>query len=78
MRGYTGLVPWILKGLLVGLKTRRGRELALAGALGALRLARSERARKAYAHAWKTIASASGREGPVRKTVHRVVARARP
>ena len=41
-------VPWIVKLLLVVLKTRRGRELLFAGALGALEVAQSERARKVY------------------------------
>jgi hypothetical protein len=44
-------MPWILKGLLLAMKSRRGRELLFAGALGAYELARSERAQKVYAKA---------------------------
>jgi hypothetical protein len=43
---------WLLKGLLVALKSRQGRRLLFLGVTGAMKLARSERARAAYARAW--------------------------
>ena len=46
-------MPWLLKGLLLALKTKRGRELLFAGALGALEIAQSEKARRVYARARK-------------------------
>lgn len=42
-------VPWLFKALLVAAKSKRGRELLFAGALGAYELARSKEARRAYA-----------------------------
>jgi hypothetical protein len=44
---------WLLKGLLVALKSRRGRRLLFLGVTGAIKLVRSERARVAYAGALK-------------------------
>ena len=44
-------MPWILKGLFVLAKTRRGRKLLLAAGLSMADLARSEHARKMYAAA---------------------------
>jgi hypothetical protein len=49
-------VPWLVKALLLALKTKRGRELLFAGAAGALELARSERARTLYARAREAAA----------------------
>jgi hypothetical protein len=46
-------MPWLVKALLLALKTKRGRQLLLAGGLGALDIARSERARALYARARK-------------------------
>jgi NADPH:quinone reductase-like Zn-dependent oxidoreductase len=43
---------WLAKVLFVALKTKRGRELLLAGGTGAVEIARSERARRMYARAW--------------------------
>jgi hypothetical protein len=45
-------MPWVVKGLVLALKSKRGRELLFAGALGAFELARSDRARKVYEKAW--------------------------
>jgi hypothetical protein len=50
-------MPWLVRALFLVLKTRRGRKLLLAGAAGALDLARSERARELYARAWETAAA---------------------
>jgi hypothetical protein len=55
-------MPWLLKALLLTLKTRRGRELILAGSAGALELARSERARELYAKAWEAAADPRPRQ----------------
>jgi hypothetical protein len=49
-------MPWLLKAVLLALKTRRGRKLLLAGGAGALDLARSKRARELYAKAWEAAA----------------------
>jgi len=49
-------MPWLAKALLLALKTKRGRELLLAGGLGAVEIARSERARKVYAKTWQVAA----------------------
>ena len=42
-------MPWVAKALLLALKSRRGRELLFAGAVAAVELAQSERARELYA-----------------------------
>lgn len=44
-------MPWLVKALLLALKSKRGRELLLAGGMGAIELARSERVRELYARA---------------------------
>jgi hypothetical protein len=49
-------MPWLVKALLVVLKTRRGRELLFAGGIGALDMARSKRARELYARAREAAA----------------------
>jgi hypothetical protein len=49
-------MPWLVKALLLVLKTKRGRELLFAGGLGAAEIARSERARRFYARAWDVAA----------------------
>jgi hypothetical protein len=46
---------WIVKGLLVLAKTRRGRELLFAAGLTAIELAQSDRARKLYAKALRGV-----------------------
>jgi hypothetical protein len=48
---------WLVKVLLLALRTRRGRELLLAGGAGAVELARSKRARELYARAWGAMAA---------------------
>jgi hypothetical protein len=42
--------------MLFGLKTKRGRRLVVLGGLGAMRLARSPQARRAYERAWAIAA----------------------
>jgi hypothetical protein len=49
-------MPWLAKALLLALKTERGRELLFAGGMGAVEIARSERARELYARAWQVAA----------------------
>jgi hypothetical protein len=44
-------MPWIVKGLVVLARTRKGRKLLLAAGLGLLDLAQSDQARKLYATA---------------------------
>ena len=44
-------MPWLVKALLIALKTKRGRALLMAGSSGAVEIARSERARRLYARA---------------------------
>jgi hypothetical protein len=55
-------MPWLVKALLVMLKTRRGRELLFAGGIGALDIARSKRARELYARAWEAAADPRPRQ----------------
>jgi hypothetical protein len=58
-------MPWILKGLLLVARSKRGRELLFAGALAVVEAAQSERARKLYGRAgsairdWRRARSAS-------------------
>jgi hypothetical protein len=44
-------MPWLLKGLFVLMKTKRGRKLLLTVGLGAVQVAQSDRARKLYERA---------------------------
>ena len=46
-------MPWLVKALLLALKTKRGRELLFAGGIGAIEIAQSDRARKLYARTWQ-------------------------
>lgn len=47
--GSASAMPWLAKALLLALKTKRGRELLLAGGMGAIEVERSARARELYA-----------------------------
>jgi len=49
--GYLLVMPWLVKGLVVLARTRKGRKLLLAAGLGLLDLAQSDQARKLYATA---------------------------
>jgi len=49
--GYPLVMPWIVRGLVVLARTRKGRKLLLAAGLGLLDLAQSDQARKLYATA---------------------------
>lgn len=55
-------MPWLAKALFLVLKTKRGRELLFAGGIGAVEIARSERARKLYARAWEVAADPRPRQ----------------
>jgi hypothetical protein len=55
-------MPWLLKALVLALKSKRARDLLIAGALGAVEIARSERARELYAHARDAAADAAPRQ----------------
>jgi hypothetical protein len=48
-------MPWIVKGLFILVKTRRGRRLLFAVGLAAIELAQGERARKLYAKARTSV-----------------------
>jgi len=59
-------MPWVVKALLLALKTKRGRELLFAGGIGAIEIARSDRARKLYASAWQLAAAPRPRQTAAR------------
>ena len=59
-------MPWLVKALLLALKTKRGRELLFAGGVGALEIARSKRARELYARAWEAVADPRPRQKAAR------------
>jgi hypothetical protein len=71
------LMPWLIKGLLLAAKTRRGRRLLLAGLVGVFRLSRSAEARKAYAKSWTAVRATSGRVGSFGKAARVRVAGAK-
>jgi len=48
-------MPWILKGLFILARTRRGRKILFAAGLAAIELAQSDRARKLYAKARASV-----------------------
>jgi hypothetical protein len=70
-------VLWILKGLFVLAKTRRGRKLLFAGALAASELAQGERARKLYAKALSTVNDRAVKQ-TVTRSARRVAQAIRP
>jgi len=53
--GYQTVMPWILKGLFILAKTRRGRKLLFGAGLAAVELAQGDRARKLYVKARTTV-----------------------
>lgn len=59
-------MPWLAKVLLLALKTKRGRELLFAGGIGAVEIARSERARRFYARTWEVAADPRARQKAAR------------
>jgi hypothetical protein len=59
-------MPWLVKALLLALKTKRARELLLAGGMGAIEIARSKRARALYARAWELAADPRPRQKAAR------------
>ena len=63
---HTMVMPWIVKGLFILAKTRRGRKLLFAVGLAAIELAQGDRARKLYAKA-----RASVNDQAVKQTVTR-------
>jgi hypothetical protein len=70
-------VLWILKGLFVLAKTRRGRKLLFAGALAASELAQGDRARKLYAKALSTANDPAVRQ-TLTRSARRVAQAIRP
>ena len=69
-------MPWLAKALLFALKTKRGRELLFAAALGAVEIAQSEPARTLYAKARKAADDPRPRQKASR-LVRTVAAKAR-
>ena len=68
-------MPWLAKALLMALKTKRGRDLLLAGGIGAIEIARSKRARELYVRARQLAADPRPRQkaaGLVRNAAGRV------
>ena len=59
-------MPWLVKELLLVLKTKRGRELLVAGGAGAVEIARGARARRFYARAWDVAADPRPRQKAAR------------
>lgn len=59
-------MPWVLKGLFVLVKTRRGRRLLAAAGLGAVDLVRSDQARKLYARARAKVTDLAARQNLTR------------
>jgi hypothetical protein len=59
-------MPWLVKALLLLMKTKRGRRLLFAGGAGAAEIARGERARRFYARAWDVAADPRPRRGAAR------------
>lgn len=59
-------MPWVLKGLFVLVKTRRGRRLLVAAGLGAADLVRSDQARKLYARARAKVTDLAARQNLTR------------
>jgi hypothetical protein len=74
--GTTSQMPWLIKGLLVLAKSKRGRELLFAGGLAAVEIARSERARKLYSQAGSAVTDPALRE-PVTRAARKVAERIR-
>jgi hypothetical protein len=70
-------MPWILKGLLVLAKTRRGRRLLFAAGLATFELVQGERARKLYAKARTTVTDPAVKE-TVTRSARRVAHAIRP
>ena len=61
-------MPWIIKGLLLVAKSRRGRELLFAVGLTAVEIARSERARALYGRTRRAVTDPALREAMLKRT----------
>jgi hypothetical protein len=59
-------MPWLVKALLLAVKTKRGRELLFAGGIGAIEIAKSDRARELYARAWEAASDPGPRQKAAR------------
>jgi hypothetical protein len=68
---------WLVKGLFVLAKTRRGRKLLFAGVLAASELAQGDRARKLYAKALNTVNDPAVKQ-TVTRSARRVAQAIRP
>jgi hypothetical protein len=70
-------MPWVLKGLLVLTKTRRGRKVLFAAGVAAAEVARGERARKLYAKA-RTSVNDPALKQTVTRSARRIAHAVRP
>jgi hypothetical protein len=77
LAGITMVMPWIVKGLFIMAKTRRGRELLFAAGLAAIELAQGDRARKLYAKA-RTSVNDQAVKQTVTRSARRVAQAIRP
>jgi hypothetical protein len=77
LAGITMVMPWIVKGLFIMAKTRRGRELLFAAGLAAIELAQGDRARKLYAKARRSVNDQSVKQ-TVTRSARRVAQAIRP
>jgi hypothetical protein len=77
LAGITIVMPWIVKGLFILAKTRRGRQLLFTVGLAAIELARGDRARKLYARA-RTSVNDQAVKQTVRQSARRVAQAIRP
>ena len=60
-------MPWLIKGLFVLVKTRKGRELLFAAGLTAVELAQGEQARRLYAKARTSVSDPALRQKLTRR-----------
>jgi hypothetical protein len=77
LAGITIVMPWIIKALLILVKTRKGRELLFAVGLAATELAQGDRARKLYEKARASVNDQAVRQ-TVTRSARRVVQAIRP
>ena len=75
--GITIIMPLLLKGLFLLVKTRRGRELLFTVGLAAIELAQGDRARKLYAKARTSVNDQTVRQ-TVTRSARRVAQAIRP
>lgn len=77
LTGIAIVMPWIVKGLLVLAKTRKGRELLFAAGLAMIELAQGDQARKLYGKARTTVKDPAIRQ-TLKRNARRAVQAVRP